>query len=343
METLNREELRMTDINFSKIHQDQNTVLSSVPEPPKYLPGKSIVTTCYRNEIPSTYILLKELNRLSINLPIEVFFREGELVEAEILELSSIWPGNITFKKINGDAKNYTDKWGNVKGWSTKVYAVLESAYAENLWLDSDNFPIRNCVDLFDDEEYVKKGSLFWRDVYSIDRADLYCSTSDMWKLFNVTPNDGEPFESGQFLVNKPKVWTQLWLMLYFTEHCDLYYGIGGDAECWRMAWQHVAIKQNQYHAQFNYHASENVPYGFMPYGPFHKGVQNPWHKYGGGTVMVQRDRNGLELFNHRNIHKFAWTDENPYNNDVTNEVTYHMILRHMKAKYGVPNAGNSQ
>ena len=210
-----------TDLN--QLYSAQDSVLQNISPVPAYTPGRSLVTSCYRSEIPGTYILLKELQRLNVELPIEVFYREGELSPDEISEMSGIWPEQITFKKLQSVAKDYTDRWGNVKGWSTKVYAILESPYAENLWLDCDNIPIRNCVDLFDDEEYLSKGSLFWRDVYSVDRADQYCNGSDMWKIFRVDPNDGEPFESGQFLVNKPMVWKQLCMMYHYTENCQIY------------------------------------------------------------------------------------------------------------------------
>lgn len=323
-------------ISLQDVLDAQDIAIANFPPVASYGPGRSIVTTCYRPEIPGTIILLSELVRLGFDLPIEVFYRDDELNESEIDELCRI-SNHIKVSKLQSKIFNFQDNWGNVKGWATKVYAVLESKYAENFWIDCDNVPIRHCVDLFEDEDYVKKGSLFWRDVYSIDRADQYCTESTMWKVFNVSPNDAEPFESGQFLINKPKVWSELMLMKFFTDNNNIYYNFGGDAECWRMAWQHMSIKRNEYHQKFNYHQdSEKVPYGFMPYGPFHKGVQNPWHKYGGGTVMVQRDRNGAELFNHRNIHKFQWHGENPFNEDIQNEQNYHMILNHLKAKYGV-------
>jgi hypothetical protein len=54
-----------------------------------------------------------------------------------------------------------------------------------------------------------------------------------MWKIFNVPYNDGEPFESGQFLLNKTKVQKQLSIMKYYTDRCEIYYSFGGDAECW--------------------------------------------------------------------------------------------------------------
>jgi len=328
------------DLNLEQLHVDQESRVSNPAPMPNYKNGKSIVTSCYRSEIPGCYILLSELRRLDFGLPIEVFYREDELNDGEISELSRISPGQITFKCVKTPISNFTDRWGNVKGWGTKVAAILESEYAENLWIDCDNVPIRNCSDLFDDVEYRMKGSLFWRDVYSIDRADQYYSGSIMWRVFNVEPNDGEPFESGQFLLNKPMVWDQFSMMLYFTENSNVYYSFGGDAECWRMAWQLVNIKKGRYHNRFNYHSSPDVPYGMIPYGPFHKGRPNPWGKYGGGTVMVQRDRKGEELFNHRNIDKWKWRGENPFNTDVQNEFTYHAVMNHIRSKYGVNNNG---
>jgi hypothetical protein len=321
-------------VNLNDVYLEQSKILENLIPMPQYQSGRSIVTSCYRSELPGTYIMLSELKRLNCCLPIEIFYRQDEINNDEITELTNVWPEMITFKQISSTVADYTDKWGNVKGWGTKVYAILESQYAENLWLDCDNIPVRNCLDLFDDLEYRSKGSLFWRDVYSIDRADQYHSGSDMWRLFQVPFNDGEPFESGQFLLNKPMVWPQLCMMKYYTDNCNIYFSFGGDAECWRMAWQHVSVKQGGYHAQFNYLASNQTPYGFMPYGPFHKGIENPWHKYGGGSVMVQRDRKGKELFNHRNINKWKWVGDNPFNEDVENENNYHMIMNHIKSKY---------
>ena len=326
----------MDNPDYTNLHTAQSQVLSTPPTMPNYLTGKSIVTSCYRAEMLSSMVLFSELNRLKIQLPVEVFYQDGEIDANEINEMSSLLPGQIQFKKIQSSVADFTDRWGNKKGWATKFYALLESEYAENLWIDSDNIPIKNCTDLFADQEYLSKGSLFWRDVYSIDRADQYHSNSQMWKIFDVTYNDAEPFESGQFLIDKTKVWQEFSVMWYFTVNNNIYYQFGGDAECWRMAWQLASIKRNGYHSPHNYHASPDVPYGFMPYGPFHKGIVNPWRKYGGGTVMVQRDRSGNELFNHRNIHKFTWTKDNPYNADVTNEQHYHMIIQHLMVKYGV-------
>ena len=321
------------NIDLDKLYEAQDYALANLLSMPPYKKGKSIVTSCYRKEIPGMFILLNELSRLDMRIPVEVFYRHGELNSDECAEMSKVMNGLINFKPLQNTAEDFKDRWGNSKGWSVKAFAIFESEYEENFWIDCDNVPIRNCLDLFEDEEYLKKGSLFWRDVYSVDRSNQYCDSSPFWKIFRVSPNDGEPFESGQFLINKAKTWPQLNLMLHYTRNCQIYYSFGGDAECWRMAWQSYAVKNNGYHAAFNYNSSADVPYGFMPFGPFHKGVANPWKKYGGGTVMVQRDRQGSELFNHRNITKWSWHD-NPFNNDIVNEANYHMVLRHIQTKY---------
>jgi hypothetical protein len=51
--------------------------------------------------------------------------------------------------------------------------------------------------------------------------------------------------------------------------------------------------------------------------------------------VMVQRDRNGAELFNHRNINKFS-LGNNVYNQDITNEYHYHDHVKQLKKIMGV-------
>lgn len=326
------------NIDLQQLYQDQDNAINNPVACPVYQEGRSIVTSCYRPEIPSMFVLLSELSRLNFDIPIEIFYRDDELNQDEINELTRIHPKFAIFKKIKSECPNFQDRWGNQKGWAVKTHAIIESDWQENLWIDSDNVPIRNCLDLFNDKEYQEKGSLFWRDVYSIDRSNQYCDSSVFWQIFRVPPNDGEPFESGQFLVNKGKVWNQLNLMLHFTQNSSVYFNFGGDAECWRMAWQLMAVHSKQPHAQFNYHANPNVPYGLIPYGPFHKGLMNPWKKYGGGSVMVQRDREGQELFNHRNLTKWTWKD-NPFHADVTNEHIYHMIINHIKQKYRVTNA----
>lgn len=301
--------------------------------PKVYNPGKSIVTTCYDGEIPSAWVLLNELKRLECKLPVEIFHRTGELTQSQIELLESVMPDLIKVKTITGNPKDFISRYGHKHGWACKIYALLESEYQENLWIDADNCPIRDPSFLFEDEEYLAKGSLFWRDMMSPDSADQYSSTSNMWVVFNIPPNDAEPFESGQLLLDKNKCWLQFALVKYYSDNCEIYYNFGGDKEVFKMAWQRIALKNGIQPMAINYQSDPNVPYGFIPYGPFHKGLVNAYKKWGGGSVMVQRARDGSELFNHRNLAKFK-IDDNTFMSDIQNESYYHDHINSLKVAY---------
>jgi len=324
-------------VNPRELYAKIDTMFSTEdPTPPLYKLGNSIVTSVYNKEFATGYVLLKELTRLGNQLPIEVFFRDDELTTQQIKILTEVAPDKISVKQIQGNAKNFTTQYGTTAGWSTKIYALYESIYSENLWIDSDNFPIENPEFLFKDDEYQAKNSLFWRDVISIDRANRYHDSAAIWPVFNVSPNDAEPFETGQFLINKPHCWQQFRLVKHYADNCEIYYNFGGDAETFRMAWQHWHLRKGNQLWHINAQSDPLTPYGFMPFGPFHKGVANQFNKWGGGTVMVQRNRVGAELFNHRNINKMT-LDKNVWNWDIQNEEHYHRHIDALKEiiKYG--------
>jgi hypothetical protein len=60
-------------------------------------------------------------------------------------------------------------------------------------------------------------------------------------------------------------------------------------------------------------------------------GRPNVNHKWGGGSVMVQRDREGRALFNHRNLDKFREDSDNVFNADITNEAIYHEHIARLR------------
>lgn len=316
------------DINQLRSNEYQHLFQARIPQ---LEIGRSIVTTCYHKEVPSTWVLLNELVRLDCKLPVEIFYRSDELTHDEITLLGSI-SDLIQIKLIQGTPKDFTSRYGHRHGWACKIYALHESPYSQNLWLDADNCPIKDPTFLFDDPEYAAKGSLFWRDVYSTDSANQYSDNSPMWSVFGVPPNDAEPFETGQLLINKLRCWQEFSLVKWYADNCDIFYHFGGDKETFKMAWQRTALTKGLNPARSNYHASDTVPFGFMPYGPFHKGRPNAYGKWGGGTVMVQRDRSGHELFNHRNMDRFTLGD-NVRNDDITNEDRYHAYIDQLKAR----------
>jgi alpha 1,2-mannosyltransferase len=319
-------------INVNDLYLAEQKFLQ-MQRPGSYAAGRSIVTTCYDSEMPSAWVLLNELKRLGCSLPVEVFYRAGELTSKQASLLESVMPGKVQVKTITGNPKDFISVYGHSHGWACKIYALLESSYQENLWIDADNCPIQDPTYLFDDIEYREKGSLFWRDIVSPDVANQYCDNSIMWPIFNIPVNDAEPLESGQLLLNKTKCWLEFALVRYYSDNCEIYYNFGGDKEVFKLAWQKIALLNGRKPLQVNYHSDPAVPYGFIPYGPFHKGAVNQYKKWGGGTVMVQRDRSGRELFNHRNLAKFK-IDGNTFMSDIKNESYYHDHINSLKVAY---------
>jgi hypothetical protein len=257
--------------------------------------GRGIVTTAYDREFASSWVQLCELKRLGVTLPIEVFHCPGELSGEQISLLEGIGL-NLTVRLLNEGED----------GFASKVYSVIRSSFQEVLWIDSDNVPIHDPAFLFEDAEYLEKGSLFWRDVSGVDRSVMWHPDASTWRVFGIPFNDGEEFESGQFLIDKARCAKELGLVHHYTEERDTYYRwVHGDKDTFRMAWL-VAHEMRGIFVGGGNFLARPTPYGFMPFGPFHIGAPNPWKKWGGGSVMQQRDRVGKPLFNHRSIDKFS-------------------------------------
>ena len=315
----------MTQITLEQLYSARDNFLSNIPPDPIFSGPKSIVTSAYHQEFPGVWVLVNELKRLNCQLPIEVFYRNGELStqECQLLESSNPF---VKTQLIKSHVNDFRDRYGHVKGWATKIYAILESKYQENLWIDCDNVPVKNPEFLFNDIEYQEKGSMFWRDIVSPDAYEQLWAGSAAWQVFNVPQNDSEPFEAGQFLINKSQCWYQLQLIKFCADNCNIYFQWGGDKDCWRWTWQWCALRQSKSLNGLNFHTGY-VPYGFAYYGPVSKGLPNHYAKWGGGSVMVQRDNDGLDMFNHRTLAKFKISN-NLFQPNIVNEEYYHQYLQ---------------
>ncbi|CAN5152760.1 hypothetical protein BH10PSE9_BH10PSE9_18730 [soil metagenome] len=310
----------MPKVDLGALHASQRSVIIDFAREPRPFSGRGIVTTVYDREFASAWVLLSELARLGVALPIEAFHRPGELSERNAALIASFGP-QVSLRRLNDRAERFA-----IKPW-----AIWRSSFREVLWIDTDNFPLRDPGFLFDDPEFLQKGSLFWRDVTGADRSGMWHPQSDVWKVFNIPANDSEEFEAGQLLVDKEKRWAELGLVLSFVQNSIYQSLVHGDKDLFRLAWQYVASARKKAPPPVDYLRDPGlVPYGFMPFGPFHMGRPNDVHKWGGGTVMVQRDRTGQALFNHRNVDKFS-TGQNIFNADIQNEAIYHAHIERLR------------
>ncbi len=309
-------------LTYGQLHAAQTRAVVEFAREPRNHAGRGIVTSAYDGQFASVWVLLSELARLKVALPVEAFHRPDELSPRHVKLLQSL--------DLDLNLRVMTD---NARGVAVKPVAIWRSAFQETLWIDADSFPLRDPAFLFDDPEYVEKGSMFWRDVSGVDRAPMWHPQAPVWPVFNVLPNDSEEFESGQFLINKEKCWAELGLTLHFNANQQIYGRlVHGDKDMFRLAWQNLAQVRKKAPPQAAYlQDTRRVPYGFMPYGPFHMGRPNPSHRWGGGTVMVQRDRQGAPLFVHRNHDKFTLDGDDPFNADVPNESVYHAHVARLR------------
>jgi alpha 1,2-mannosyltransferase len=302
-----------------KLHKSVDDFVAQIGDyPTGQFFGKGIVTNCYDKEFESCWVLLNELKRLNVNLPVEMFYKEGELSQKQIDIISNIDP-NFKLKLLQDQ----------VEGWSIKPFSMLRSSFEEIIWLDSDNCPVKDINFLFEDPEYKEKGSIFWRDVC----GEAFNATSPTWEVFNIPYNDSEKFETGQIVFNKQKCWKQLQLCLFYTVNSNIYYQfVHGDTGTFKFAFQYLNRDKPYYRINYN-SDSKLIPYGFMPYGPFHVGEPNQYGKWGGGSVMAQRDREGEVLFNHRTISKFKITGS-VFQRQVVNEQECHNHMKELEKIY---------
>ena len=307
-------------VDLADLHARQRKAVLHFAKEPRTFEERGIVTSVFDREFASCWVLLSELARLGVTAPIEAFHLPGELSNEYAALLPSLGL-NLRLRTLH----DQTNAFG------VKVWSIWRSSFREVLWLDSDNFPIRDPTFLFDDAEFRAKGSLFWRDVSGADRARYWHEGSNVWPIFNVPANDAEEFESGQLLIDKERRWAEIALTLHFVSIAIYRRCVLGEKDMFRLAWQNLATARKKSPPVIGYLRDPAlVPYGFMPFGPFHKGLPNDSHKWGGGTVMVQRDRDGRALFNHRNLKKFR-IGQNSFNADIENENFYHAHVERLR------------
>ena len=106
----------------------------------------------------------------------------------------------IDLKNIRSE---YKPKFA-VRGYATKVFALIHSNFEEVLCLDTDSLPLINPESLFDAPSYQYHGNMFWSDI------NAHPPGSAIYETFNLTvPWHGDAAdtffaaESGQILLDR--------------------------------------------------------------------------------------------------------------------------------------------
>lgn len=234
--------------------------------------GRGIVTCAGGARLfTSAYVLIRILREtLACRLPIQLWHFGGE-------ELSPVMRALLLRYDVElVDATSVLEHFpADIRdGWQLKAYAAANCRFAEVLFLDADQTPVRDPEFLFDSPQYRRAGAVFWPDIIDL-RAD-----NPIWDWVGLAGEACRSWESGQFLVDKRRHWAALQMALLLNERASAVYAmLYGDKDTFLVAWRLADA------------AVEVVPH--LPFTD---------HR-----VLVQRDFDGAPLFQHRTNSKWSY------------------------------------
>ncbi len=247
--------------------------------------GRGIVIAGGGKYFPSTWVAINALRHHGCKLPVQVWYMGEELNRRQESLLEEL--GGV--KCIDAFKVRETIPCRILKGWTIKPYAICYSSFAEVMYIDADNTPVKDPSYLFDSKPYKACGSYFFPDQIhpTATTNDTYFITQHTAEILGV-PYPGQPsFESGQLLVDKSKCWRELQLTMWWNEFSDYTYKhLYGDKDTFRLGF--LQTKKE-------YFLSPHLPIV-------------DW------AGLLQKDHTGEVLFLHRGSAKWK-TDRNPVAN----------------------------
>jgi ADP-heptose:LPS heptosyltransferase len=244
-------------------------ILRQLPPYPHGHAGRGIVICAGGSRLfTCAWVAIRMLRQLACSLPIEVWHLGPREMDARMASLLQPW--NV--RCVDALEVRKTIPCRILRGWELKCYALMHSAFAQVLFLDADNVPVRNPEYLFDTPEFEKTGAVFWPDRGQIAKTGV------IWELLGLVRPAHPEFESGQMLLDKSRCWPALALAMWLNENSDFFYRyLHGDKETF-----HLAFRKLQIPFSFIEHPVEQLP----------------------GT-MCQHDGQGRRVFQHRSGHKW--------------------------------------
>ncbi|ORX39591.1 mannosyltransferase putative-domain-containing protein [Kockovaella imperatae] len=200
--------------------------------------GRGIVLTAgNRDTVERSKFLLKQLKRVGVTLPVEVFHFPGEFGDWQ--ERREIERLGGTVKAVQGLEKE-ENLW---KNFHLKGLAIVQSSFQEVLYLDSDNVPLRDPSHLFDGPLYIAHGrAAFWPDLYKDHPSNA------IWRLVGQQCTlDHWTIESGQLVVDKGGNhglnYAALLIAAYMQRSHEFWFHMaGGDKDTFRWAFEILGL-----------------------------------------------------------------------------------------------------
>lgn len=122
-------------------------------------------------------------------------------------------------------------------GWELKSFALRHCSFAEALFLDADNVPVRDPAYLFDDLTYERAGAYFWPDLKPQPPRREWVP-AEAWAAVGLPYLPNRAFESGQMLVDRRRHLPALDAAWFLNDWSDrVYRVVYGDKDTFLLAW----------------------------------------------------------------------------------------------------------
>jgi alpha 1,3-mannosyltransferase len=125
-----------------------------------YHGGRGIVFTAGDNHAPFLLTAIPSLRTLGCELPIEIMYLgDSDLSEDSRAALEAL--SGVSTRDLSAMVN---DEGWRLAGWAGKPFSILFSSFREVIFIDADSLFFVNPEVLFDDEDYVRTGALFFKD-----------------------------------------------------------------------------------------------------------------------------------------------------------------------------------
>ena len=194
--------------------------------------GRGIVYSCHPRIFRVTAISILFLRHHGCTLPIQIW-HNNELGIDDIEEfhlMKDVTVHNLA-DHMTFEFKRDSDK----KIYAIKTGALIYSSLDEILFIDGDNFPVRDPTFLFDHPAFNETGAVFWKDFWKT-RPD-----NPLWNVLGLDCVDEFEQESGQLLIKKSfhGVMEALSLAFFMQQRADFYFNLTpGDKDTFRLGWR---------------------------------------------------------------------------------------------------------
>lgn len=191
------------------------TLLSLVKENFQYPGGygRGIVTCGGGRYFPMAITMIKMLRNVGYSGMVELWYRGScEAIDHTKLHNLDVHAIDIDVVSNLADDNRIPKEVGQTYGWAMKWYALTHTKFDKVIWLDADFIPLMDPSVLF-----------------GLDDSIAYWSWHENWIKWKQMGWEGIPknivtgFQSGQFFIDRTKMWKMMAIVNWMCQHFDFY------------------------------------------------------------------------------------------------------------------------